>query len=69
MWELIKASQIQPGDKFNIMGMDLFVIKISRSGCVIHVDLENRRTVGTDNLTWITSTLIFNVDTYIEKPR
>lgn len=40
---LIKTSDIKPGDKFNIMGMELFASYIRYTGGSITIDFENKK--------------------------
>lgn len=62
---MIKASDIKPGDKFNIMGMDMFVKNIRYIGNMIHFTFENIRTVVNPSQTVAVVNVRFNNDTWV----
>lgn len=64
---MIKASDIKPGDKFNIMGMELFASCIRYTGGSITIDFENERTIGNPFVTSIIISCTFNTDTWVTK--
>lgn len=64
---LVKISDVKPGDKFNIMGMELFASHIHYTGGSITIDFENERTIGNPFVTSIIISCTFNTDTWVTK--
>lgn len=62
---LTKVSDIKPGDKVHIMGMDLFVSYIRHNGQMISIDFENENTINNPFLTDIIVKCHFNSDRFI----
>ncbi|MGB4823873.1 MAG: hypothetical protein WBP82_03075 [Leuconostoc mesenteroides] len=54
---LVKASDVKPGDKFNIMGMEMYVKNIQYIGNTIHFTFENTITiiVTFNNDAWVSN--------------
>ena len=67
MMTLVKVSEIKPGDKFTIMGMDLFVSYITCTGDTFRVDFENETTINNPFLTNIIVSCTFGKDTWVNK--
>lgn len=62
---LTKVSDIKPGDKVHIMGMDLFVSYIRCNGQMISIDFESENTINNPFLTDIIVKCHFNSDRFI----
>ena len=62
---LVKTSDVKPGDKFNIMGMEMFVKNIQHIGNTIHFTFENIRTVFNPSQTVAVVNITFNNDTWV----
>lgn len=62
---LVKASDVKPGDKFNIMGMEMSVKNIQYIGNTIHFTFENTRTVINPSQIVAIINVTFNNDTWV----
>lgn len=62
---LVKTSDIKPGDKFNIMGMEMFVKNIRYIDNMIHFTFENIRTVINPPQTVAVVNVTFNNVTWV----
>lgn len=62
---LTRVSDIKPGDKVHIMGMDLFVSYVRYNGQMISIDFENENTINNSFLTDIIVKCHFDSDRFI----